>query len=119
MSNVCEIEKAEEVDELQSKGGKPTFMDMLQELNKLRMENICLKADNKQLQIEKEQLINDKNELHNMIDNQTDKKEFINNNSSDEYIDFLNNDKIMDSYIEAYKNVESDFEFAGQKFSIR
>jgi hypothetical protein len=63
--NICKIEESEQI---QSEGGQSTLMNILEELNKLRLENICLKADKRELLIENEQLRNDYNELHNKFD---------------------------------------------------
>jgi uncharacterized protein YicC (UPF0701 family) len=65
MSNTCEIE---EVEQIQPKVGQPTLMEMWTKLNRLELENSCLKADKQELLIENEQLRNDNLILHNKFD---------------------------------------------------
>lgn len=102
---------------------QPTLMEMMQEVNRLHLENAMLKADFCQSELEKEQLRNENMILHNTIENknaiismskirveyeESNTKEFVDNddeeNTPNEYIDFLNGDESID-YTKAYSNV--------------
>jgi transposase-like protein len=68
-----------------------TILEMKAEIDRLKQENQELRERNDLL-------------VHNIIDNQNDKKEFLNNDEqSNEYIDFLNNDAIMYCYNAEYQ----------------
>jgi len=66
MSNACKIE---ELSQLKIKES-PTLMDLYTEMNRLKLENEILKANNYELEMVNEQLRNDVELLHNIAQNQ-------------------------------------------------
>jgi hypothetical protein len=110
MNNIYEIE---EVEQIQTKNGQPTLMDILTELNRLQMENECLKADKQELVKNKQELLKEVNQLkldnvilHNIIDKQNGKKEFVNNNGEGGYT----KDEVI-TLATAYELAEKDYKF--------
>lgn len=93
-----ECEKFEEI-ESPVNCDNPTLLQILEELNRLQLENDVLKADKKELLREIQQLKSDKNELHNKpIDigmlNEYEKSYYCGCESKEEldmYIEKLNN----------------------------
>jgi len=97
MSNVCG-----EKMEFELIGKQPTFKDILAELNRLKLENKCLKADKQELQKEVIQLKNDNEVLHNKLNenNYNDEALFEGNNPNDDY----NEEEWANAYTIADKN---------------
>lgn len=84
MNNICVY--GDEVEEIELSTGiqQPTLIDMMTELNRLRLENECLKADKEELIRDRDKWRNDYVILHNKIINE-EKIEFedgrlVNNN---------------------------------------
>jgi len=67
MSNMCEC-KVEEIEECKIGFQQSTFMEILAELNRLKLENEMLKADKLELMKENDQLRNDIEVLHNELE---------------------------------------------------
>ena len=92
MNNVCECKEKIEFELID---GQPTLMDIYKEMNRLKLENECLKADKYELQDEISQLRSDNMILHNKL----------NGNCEDKDLGMLN--KYEDSY---YCGCESEEE---------
>lgn len=73
MNNACKVEEMEQ----------PTFKDILMELNRLKLENECLKADKQQLTKERDEFKEGFKILHNMIEEKDNNEEFLNNDNAD------------------------------------
>jgi chromosome segregation ATPase len=99
--------------------------ELLLEIAKLKKEKEEWKSNSKFLLALVEQLQADNELLHNKIENQrqnnNDESEEIldsNENITNEYEQFLNNDAIMNCYSQAYELAEKDFKFAGMDISL-
>jgi chromosome segregation ATPase len=99
--------------------------ELLLEIETLKKEKEEWKSNSSFLLALVEQLQNDNKLLHNKINNQkqnsNDESEEIldsNENITDEYEQFLNNDAIMNCYSQAYELAEKDFKFAGMDISL-
>jgi len=103
MSNVCECK--EEMG-LSTKGNQPTFKDILAELNRLKLENKCLKADKQELQKEVIQLRNDKQVLHNKSNENSKENDDIGmlNEYEEEYLCGCESEEDLKTYEEALNN---------------
>lgn len=113
MNNACE--KLEEIEYL-TEGQQPTFKDILVELNRLQLENECLKADNKELQKENIQLRSDNKELHNKLNENGEYTTLVDGNDDDlSYMDEYakGNKELEEELAKAYKSTSDNFKFGG------
>jgi uncharacterized protein (UPF0335 family) len=115
MNNACKVQEYE-TKEI----GQPTLKDILAKLNRLELENKCLKADNQELTKERDNWKEGFELLHNMIENEEsisfENGKLIVSNPSLEDLNltdsFLNKtedcgydpDKMEEAYLEAEKN---------------
>lgn len=99
----------EEVEEIviPTKEPQPTFKDILVELNRLQLENECLKADKLELQKEVIQLRNDKNELHNSVNENSKENDDIGmlNEYEEEYLCGCESEEDFNAYDKALSNM--------------
>jgi hypothetical protein len=86
---------------------QPTFKDILVELNKLRLENGCLKADNSELIKDRDKWRNDYIELHNKIINEEsisfENEKSVNNNEGGW------TDEEFDTVAKGYAEMSNDY----------
>jgi hypothetical protein len=81
-----ECEKFEEI-ESPINCENPTLIQILEELNRLKLENELLKADKKEMLREIQQLKNDKMVLHNKFDENNQYTTVVDGNDDLSYID--------------------------------
>jgi hypothetical protein len=82
MSNVCECK-----EEMESRDGQLTLMDLYTRLNKLELENDLLKINNYELQKDNGQLRSDNQELHNRLNKNNEYSTVVDGNDDLSYID--------------------------------
>ena len=114
MNNVCE--KYEEIV-VPKKCQQPTLTNIYERLNKLELENQCLKADNKELQKENLQLRSDVNELHNKLNENNSYTTLVDGNDDDlSYMDEYakGNEELEEELAKAYKTTSDDYKFGGR-----
>lgn len=113
MNNVCVY--GEEI-ELSTKGQQPTFKDILVELNRLQLENECLKADVYELKKQNLQLRNDNQVLHNRLNENSQYTTLVDGNDDDlSYMDEYakGNEELEKELEKAYSIKSDDYKFGG------
>ena len=113
MSNaICE-----EVEEIviPTKGQQPTLMDLWTEMNRLKLENECLKANNYELKKQNLQLRSDINVLHNRLDENSQYTTLVDGNDDLSYMDEYakGNEELEEELAKAYKSTGEDYKFGG------
>lgn len=105
MNNVCEC-KVEKI-EFPLIDGQPTLIEILTEMNRLKLENECLKANNRELQKEVMQLRSDKIELHNERNENSEEDADISmlNEYEEEYLCGCESEENLKAYEEALSNM--------------
>jgi hypothetical protein len=104
MSNVCE--KLEEIEYSTKGGQQPTLMEIYTEMNRLKLENECLKADNYELKKQNLQLRSDINVLHNRLNENNEEKDdpSMLNEYEEEYLCGCESEEDFNAYEEALNN---------------
>ena len=116
MNNVCVY--GEEI-ELSTKGGQPTLMDIYTEMNRLKLENDMLIANNYDLKKQNLQLRNDNILLHNRLDENSQYTTLVDGNDYDNddlsYMDEYakGNEELEEELAKAYKTTGDDYKFGG------
>lgn len=100
-----ECEKFEEIESPVDMKN-PSILQILEELNRLQLENDVLKADKKELLKEIQQLKNDKMVLHNIDENSEDNQDIgILNEYVEEYLCGCESKEELKNYEEALNNM--------------
>ena len=104
MNNVCECKEKIEFELID---GQPTLMDIYKEMNRLKLENECLKADKYELQDEISQLRSDNIVLHNKINENSEENDDIGmiNEYEEEYLCGCESEENLKAYDEALSNM--------------
>lgn len=104
MSNVCECKEKIEFELID---GQPTLMDLYKEMNRLKLENECLKADKHELQKEVLQLRSDNIVLHNKLNENSNDDTDIGmlDEYEEEYLCGCESDEDLKAYDEALSNM--------------
>ena len=113
MNNVCEEENdyylkiAKATQKAEGKKEQPTLMDIYEKLNKLELENECLKADKLELKKENLQLRSDNIVLHNKINENSEENDDIGmiNEYEEEYLCGCESEENLKAYDEALNNM--------------
>ena len=96
MSNACKIG---ELSQLKIKES-PTLMDLYTEMNRLKLENEILKANNYELEMVNEQLRNDVELLHNRLNG---------NNQYDTVVDGNEDLSYVDEYAKGFEMIKDNY----------
>lgn len=109
MNNVCECKEKIEFELID---GQPTLMDLYKEMNRLKLENKCLKADKHELQDEISQLRSDNIVLHNKINEKVEYTTMVDGGNDISYMDEYaeGNEELM---AKMYEVTSDDYKFGG------
>lgn len=93
----------------------PTLLQILEELNRLQLENDVLKADKKELLKEIQQFKNDKMVLHNKPSENSKYTTVVDGNDDLSYIDEYakGNKELEEELAKAYSIKSDDYKFGG------
>ena len=114
MNNVCECEKDNIGFNLG--GEQPTLMDIYTEMNRLKLENDMLIANNYELKKENLQLRSDNILLHNKLNENSQYTTLVDGNDDDlSYMDEYakGNEELEEELAKAYKTTGDDYKFGG------
>ena len=95
------LEIAKATQKAEGKKEQPTLMDIYEKLNKLELENECLKANNNELQKQNLQLRNDNQVLHNKL-NENNNDPSLLNEYEEEYLCGCESEEDLKAMAEAY-----------------
>ena len=98
MNNVCECKEKIEFPLID---GQPTLMDLYKEMNRLKLENECLKANNYELKKENLQLRSDNQVLHNKLNENSNDSSML-NEYEEEYLCGCESEENLKAMQQAY-----------------